>query len=228
MQRVRRRGRRLEFNERLALVKVMGENVALFQAIETAISGESEVLSQLSSVTTVGRVLESPAARSYQARLEAGESVMLAMARQNPFLEPAKRYDMRSVTEILGTEEYQELLADPNGVAFLICQMARDVEAIARHDHAEKLAQIRKVAMGVIEELAQPLIQRRNTGRAGGSKSGATKRSHGVAEKVLSIYQELAAAGRPERDRASVIAQRVGVTATQVRNIVRKNKTKGN
>ncbi|MDN7592254.1 hypothetical protein [Burkholderia seminalis] len=210
------------------MAKVVGENTALFETIEAAISGESDALSRLSTTTEAGKLLDSAAAKSYRANLEAGEFVMLAMARQNPFLEAAKRYDMRSVKDILEKAEYKELLADPDGVAFLICQMARDVEALARHDHAEQLAQIRDVAMGVIDELAQPLIQRRKTGRLGGSKSGESKRSQGVAEKVLSIYQELVAAGRPERERASIIAKRVGVSATQVRYIVRQNKTKDN
>ncbi|OAJ62890.1 hypothetical protein A6V37_22020 [Paraburkholderia ginsengiterrae] len=172
--------------------------------------------------------LSSGLVSSHISLVETGKRLAERAARTNPLVEPAKNFDLAAVDAILQRDEYKALLAEPNGLAFLLCRVASHVEITKDLAYRKKLSEIKDVASKIIAELAEPLRKRRKTAEVGGKKSGETRKRSSKEALVIREYAKLAAAGRPKRDRAALIADRVGITAERVRQIIRENKTETN
>lgn len=150
----------------------------------------------------------------------------LAMAKQDPLNKYALKFDWESITNLLESEDYQEVLKKKNGIAMLLCILAHDIKIIQdaewKNRLEEKLSEAKNAITLATEMLTQPLIKRRSDGYSAGiSKKTAIKK-----EKIIQEVKSLPAHIGP-RDTASYLANKHKCSQAYVRKVLKnlKNST---
>jgi len=133
-----RRGRRLNALETMNLCRIFDDTASI---IEEAIAGDSSIdrvtkAMQRTAIPSTGVLAQ------HAKMMAIGKSAMENMAADNPLVDSAKEYNLDAVSSILEKEEYKAFLAEPDGVAFLLCYVARTVDILAKRDCAKEVAEI--------------------------------------------------------------------------------------
>jgi hypothetical protein len=210
------RGRQLDVREALDLCLIFDDAMPV---IEEAITGESTDVTLRGAAFAAYFAADHKSMAPVMSLMESGKRVMERMAADNPLVEPAKKYDLKAVSSILERAEYKAVLAEPGGLAFLLCSIARDIDTLAKRDRAEEVAEVKEVARKVIVELAEPIIHRRRKGKVGGDRRGERNRDGEVLAEVRRLRET-----RGEREIAGIVAAKFEMTPTNARRIMRKAK----